>query len=317
MSGKTLISSSATDFNIYYNYYVGFLNYGNDFIYANRFLSGYSNLTHLISLFELTEIQFAILMNFICLYFTFISTYILMHYKYNVNNFCAVLFMAFFLMKVGSISLLWRQTIACSFILLMLAMDSKLIRLILIGIASSFHVTSLFIAPLVLFIMSVERDKLIKINKVLPVFGVGAFILFPVFYNVIGIGNSFFSVSLEYYYFLDVIKTALFSIIFILFSFGHKGIYKNKDYTIMLFVVIFQFSFFFIPHGFRLIYPLSVCISSLIISVLLVRMPTNMTFLGYHIFFVAGFLRFLNDQYQVQYSLYNTEALYYLFVEAI
>lgn len=318
LSGKELVSSSATDFNIYYAYYSGFVRDGLDFSFSGNFRVGYAILMYFMRLLDLSEIQFSIAMNFICIYSSFISVSVFIYKKhYNIKNMCALIFMTCLLMKVGSLALLWRQALACSLLIVMLAFDSRFAKLLLIVLASLFHLSSVIIGPLVLILMNLDKVNLIRINKILPLIGLLAIGIIPVVLSYLGFDSSFFNVEIRSYYIIDVIKTTIFMIVLLSFSWTIKAIYKERIFQLMLFCLIFQFSIFYIPHGFRLIFPISVCLSSFYVAYLLLKLPFNNAIFVYHALFSIGLVRFVSSNYQVQYALYDIAPFYYLFVTAV
>ncbi|WP_249688112.1 EpsG family protein [Pectobacterium polaris] len=315
----------ATDFLIYYQYYHTVFN---SFSFSDSsFEPGYYVLNKVISEFGLiSEIGFSIVMNTIIFMANYFSLYFFISKKYpEIRNFFLVLMLSFVLMKLGSLALLWRQSLALPFLISILAVNNKPGKVILFLLAISFHYSSIIIAPLVYYIDSLTLSKRKLITFILPVgflwsVGLGSSIhsILPGFISN-KLAFSLIEPRLEY--FMDAVKTIIFFIpVFILISLDfllNKGFVKarglTKESSIIIFVFLFIMSFSLVPHSFRFIYPLSVSLIS-IYSVVFLNRIKNMA-LYYFIFcvlIILSFSRFILLDTVVGYELFYSSPFGFL-----
>ncbi|QHQ15007.1 hypothetical protein GMW39_03430 [Pectobacterium parmentieri] len=319
------IKDNATDFLIYYQYYYTVFD---SFSFSDSsFEPGYYILNKVMSEFGImSEIEFSIVMNTIVFMANYFSLYFFISKKYpDIRNFFLVLMLSFILMKLGSLALLWRQSLALPFLISILAVSNKPGKIILFLLAVSFHYSSIIIAPLVYYIDSLTVSKRKFITIILPVgflwsVGLGSSIhsILPGFISN-KLAFSLIEPRLEY--FMDAVKTIVFFIpvfVFIFFDFSFKkGFVHNrslaKESSMIVFIFLFIMSFSLVPHSFRFIYPLSVSLISIYSAVFLNRIK-NMA-LYYFILcvlIILSFSRFVFLDTMMEYDFFYSDPFGFL-----
>ena len=270
---------------------------------------------------DLTEVQFSIVMNMICIYGLSISSFIYIS-KFNIENILFLIVISIFISKIGSITLFWRQSLAAIFIILFLYKKNNLERLIYLMIATGFHLSSIIVAPLCYLILNNKTFNgklrksiiatLISISILWPVFGKEILVTIV---KTIGLSsNTFFINNMDYPYFLDTIKTIIFSIpILILYLIQNIGKPKSLLYNTLLLEILILISISTIPHSFRIIYPISTILIYIHTSLLLIKLNSQFFIFGLFFIFIVNLMRLTSSDLYYQIPLYSTTPFYYFY----
>lgn len=314
---------TASDFEIYYQFYQNILHNKSEnivdvfFKEGNHFEPLYyiTNTTISLLLGESTEINFSIIFNFISIYSIAISIFIYSS-KFTIKNLLFLIVLTLFISKIGSITLFWRQSLSAAFIILFLSYNGYK-KYIFLFIAIGFHISSIVVAPLCYLILKKKKSNFLFIFLIIiaffwPIFGKN--ILLLVGYILNPSKNYFFTNNMDYPYFLDTLKTIVFSVPIILL-YRLQTIKKEPDpifYTLLLEILIL-IAFATTPHFFRIIYPISVVIIYLHTVILMLKLK-NISFV-FSLFFIIliNFFRLTSDELSFQFPLYSLSPFYYLY----
>ncbi|MEY0025256.1 EpsG family protein [Providencia rettgeri] len=313
----------ATDFETYYHFYQSILQNINRYGVSGAWVGTYSRFEPLyyilniiigVTFGALSEIQFSILMNFICLLFVAIS---LIKYssRFNIKNILFVIIFTLFILKTGSLTLFWRQSLAAACIILAITYQNKL-RLVWFALSIGFHISSIFVFPISLFCLSQKKPKYYLCFILLVVAIIWPFIGSSILVNIVNIfglpSNSFFINDNDYPYFTDSIKTILYSIPVLFFYYIQRNERTDPIFFILLFEVFFLISFSSIPHFFRIIYPISTIIIYFQTAYLALKL-NNIFFITFFILSLfINFFRLTSSELGYQFPFYSTDVVYYL-----
>ncbi|PST85895.1 hypothetical protein C9I86_16805 [Photobacterium sp. NCIMB 13483] len=310
-SGKLLTTAGSSDFLIYFQYYKLIIDGAlfSDF----RFEYGYFVLNNILSFFDLNEIEFSIVMNFITIFLNYVAVYFVIIKQYKCKNILLILILSCFLFKIGSLTLLWRQSIACAFIIFALFSKGKFNQAIFFIIAISFHTSSIVIFPIVYFIINYRLKKIYFLIVIFIGVTWQLFLGDIVFSMLPSVLANKLNISLRtgsLLYFMDGVKTVIYFIPILVVCFINGN--RSKEFNILLFTVIFILFSATITHAFRIIFPLSVVLSAMYASILLVR-DNNKNFIAlFIIIMLAGFARFFVSNIDLQFDYVGIVPFYFL-----
>jgi len=317
----------ATDFGIYYEYYMSIVN-GHEYEFSIlSFEPGYYFVNYIISLFGVEkEVIFSIVMDTTVIFGIALSTSILIKKKYSQLNIFFVIIIAVYCSKLGSFALLWRQAFSLIFMLLMFSCEKKRWAAFFLILSCLFHFSSIVVGILCYSVYRF-KEKNIYYLCVLSCFG---------FLWSVGLGNVISNVfppilkaKLEFSlggfrtdYILDAIKTVIIFIPFIfyificnLFGFNQQYTLENRrEYLFILLTVCFIMGFSLVPHAFRFIFPFSCVLVSVYTAVIMMTVKDKLLFILFFSYIVAmGSLRFLSPQYSFEYPFFDVQPFYYFY----
>lgn len=311
----------ATDFEIYYQFYESIL-YSKTTNFLDALLNNSSHFEPLYYLIntiiiyffgKLTEVQYSILLNFICIYSVFLS---LIKYSssFTVKNILLLIVITVFISKIGSITLFWRQSLAASFIILFLYFNGTK-RYIFLALATGFHFSSIIVAPLCYLILNKKKNNytyilLILIAFIWPILGKS---ILQSILSLLGSTKShFFTNDMDYPYFLDTLKTIVFSIpIIIFYKLQTLKIKPESIYYTLILEILILIAFGTIPHFFRIIYPIAIVIIYLHTTLVLLKLNEYYFIFSLLFLIFVNFFRLTSDELSFQFPLYSLTPFYY------
>ncbi len=262
---------------------------------------------------KLTEVQYSILLNFICIYSVFLS---LIKYasSFTIRNILFLIVITIFISKIGSITLFWRQSLAASFIILFLYFNGTK-RFIFLALATGFHFSSIIVAPLCYLILNKKKNNYIYLLLILIAFIwpiLGKSILQSILNLLASTKNHFFTNDMDYPYFLDTLKTIVFSIPILIF-YKLQTLKKNSDpiYYILMLEILILIAFGTTPHFFRIIYPIAIVIIYFHTTLILLKLNKYYFLLSLFFLVFVNFFRLTSDELSFQFPLYSLTPFYY------
>ncbi|WP_272672798.1 EpsG family protein [Providencia sp. PROV037] len=314
----------ASDFEIYYQFYQNILHDQSvnivDVFFKEKshFEPLYYITNFIISLLlgELSEINLSILFNFISIYSIAISVFIFSS-KYTIKNLLFLVVLTLFISKIGSMTLFWRQSLSAAFIILFLSCNGFK-KYIFLLVAIGFHVSSIVVAPLCYLILKKKKSNVLFIVLIMFAFVwpiLGKNILLLVTHILNPSENYFFTNNMDYPYFMDTLKTIVFSIPIVLL-YRLETIKKEPEpifYTLLLEILIL-IAFATTPHFFRIIYPISVAIIYLHTIILMLKLKNISFVLSLFFIILINFFRLTSDELSYQFPLYSLTPFYYLYI---
>ncbi|EKO3572780.1 EpsG family protein [Vibrio metschnikovii] len=314
-SGKLLVGANSTDFLIYYQYY-GEVSRG--IVENDRFGFAYYTLNYFLSFLDLSEIQFSIVLNFLCIYLNYIAVCFFLKKKHPECSFFIIVVISCFIFKVGSLTLFYRQGLASAFIIFALSETSKLKTLFFYVIAISFHKTSFFIFPFCYLILRNNYDYRYLLLPFIFALSWLFFITKFIHYlpdKIYSLMRFSLNTQLQLMHLIDPIKTVIYfiPILFVWLFFFRRS--KINSVRPLLFIVLFVLILAPIPHSFRIIFPFSVVLISLYGAILMTKIKSYFPLI-YILLLFFGMYRFISDDLSVQYELVGNSPFYYMFVEA-
>ncbi|MGN5051476.1 EpsG family protein [Aeromonas veronii] len=317
-SGKLLILASSTDFLIYYQYYQQVAS-GVEWS-EFRFEPGYYILTWLLTYFHFNEIQYSIVMSFISIYANYLAVLCFAKKRYDAIPLLLVCVMSCFLFKIGSLALLWRQSISCAFIIFALS-SSRYISYIAVIISALFHISSIYLYPMLWFFLNKEIKPIYYYivffsSSILFLIKTFAYQYLPAF--LINTFSFAFGMEFQFMHFMDALKTIIYFvpvICVVLFLSNNKDLRNTKDFQLILFISFFIMCISFLPHSFRILFPYSVVLLAFFSTLILVRLRTYYPIMIFTLIFL-GMCRFISSDLAIQYDLVMNKPFEFWFVNA-
>ncbi|WGL30147.1 EpsG family protein [Pectobacterium brasiliense] len=313
----------ATDFGIYYQFYNSLLNDGlgvfDSIIYnGNHFEPLYFIATKILTyiLGDVSEVSFSIIMNFICFFSLSITLSIYVYRSFDVKNMLLLIFLTLFICKIGSITLFWRQSLAAAFMLLVFSFSGTK-KYFFWALAFGFHFSSAVVVPVCNYIL---RKKNYSIYFFLSLTAIGFIWVFlgrtflTTLVSVLGLSrNSFFINDYDFPYYVDAIKTVVFSIPVIVFYYMENKDPENRDkyFNVLLAEIFIIMAFSTVPHFFRIIYPLAVILLYAKTVYLMLKLKDISFYLCLFYMSGLGFVRLLQPDLTYQFYYFSTSPFYY------
>ena len=272
---------SSRDFIAYEAYYKCVNGFSNS-LSCEEFLIGFYFLNKLVGfLGEIEPVNLSILFKFIIFFILYLSTYYYINKQYKIKNLLFVVVFSCLLMRNGSIALLYRQSLATVFIVMLVCNRQKIQTFLLYLASISFHITSIVLAPITKYCLSkTANPKLIfTITFILPVsfiLGLGDliynnsppflarkiyFMLEPT--GVAGLGDFITGYAI----FMPVAIFSFFDVFFGTVFFSRK--YNREKKLLLITGLFWMIMSMIVPHSFRLLFPMVLVFSSIFSVVLL------------------------------------------------